>query len=88
MDLNPAERRLRAQVAAHSSWANTPDPGARTAAARAAGPASLGYHEQRIDPEGTLEPEERRRRAEHARKAYFAGLSLKGVRSRRKAGLR
>ncbi|MEX0781257.1 MAG: hypothetical protein WD557_01310 [Dehalococcoidia bacterium] len=41
----------------------------------------------KVDPEGVLPLEERLRRAEMAKKAHFARLSLAGVRARqRKAG--
>lgn len=80
--MTPAERRLRSQIAANESWANTPDHSARTAPARA---AMLAKFEREVDPDGTLEPSERARRAEHARKAYFQRLALKSARSRRVA---
>ncbi|MGO1317129.1 MAG: hypothetical protein ACTMIR_08860 [Cellulomonadaceae bacterium] len=77
-----AERRLRASIAAHESWAQTPDRSARTAPARAALNARF---EQQVDPDGLLLPDERARRAEHARKAYFQRLALKSARSRRRS---
>ena len=78
--LSPQERKLRAAIAAHQSWANTEDRSARTASAREA------FHkrfEDQVDPDRTLPPAERRRRAEHARKAYFARLALKSAKARR-----
>lgn len=78
----PAERRLSAQIAAHESWARTPDRSARTAPARA---ALLARFEHEADPDGTLLPAERARRAEHLRKAHFQRLALKSARSRRRA---
>lgn len=78
--LSPSERRLRAQIAAHESWARTPDRAARTAAARQ---AALDRFEREVDPNGELVPEERARRAAHARKAYFTRLAFKSVRARR-----
>ncbi|WP_454778103.1 hypothetical protein [Georgenia muralis] len=76
------ERRMAAQIAAHESWANTSDRSARTAPARA---AMLARFEAQIDPDGILPPAERARRAEHARKAYFARLALKSARARRRS---
>jgi hypothetical protein len=35
-----------------------------------------------VDPEGLLDADERRRRAEQARRAYFARLSLAAVKAR------
>ncbi len=51
--------------------------------------AFLERFEREVDPEGTLPPEERQRRAEHAKSAYFAKLahkSAKARRTRRKVG--
>ena len=79
--LTPTERSLRARLAAHSSWAQTADPSSRTRAAR---DAFLDRFEREVDPDGQLPPEERRVRAEHARKAYFSQLALKSAQARRK----
>ncbi|MCB2177573.1 MAG: hypothetical protein KQH57_17325 [Actinomycetales bacterium] len=76
------ERRLSAQIAAHTSWALTPDRSARTAPARA---ALMATFERQVDPDGILSPDERARRAEHARKAHFQRLALKSARARRKS---
>lgn len=78
--LSPAERKLRAQIAAHTSWANTDDRKARTANGTA---ALLSKFEREVDPEGTLDPAERARRAESARKAHFARLAFKSAQARR-----
>ena len=45
--------------------------------------AFLARFEAEVDPEGTLPPEERRRRAEHARSAYFTRLALAAAKARR-----
>jgi len=71
---------LRAQIAAHTSWANTDDRAARTAPARA---AALSRFELQADPDGQLLPEERARRAESLRKAHFKRLALKSAQARR-----
>lgn len=81
MALTPTERSLRGQLAAHESWARTPDPAARTANARK---AMLDKFERQVDPDGTLPSAERARRAEHARKAHFKRLALKSVQARRR----
>jgi hypothetical protein len=36
-----------------------------------------------VDPDGTLTPQARAQRAEHARKAYFQRLALKSAQARR-----
>ncbi len=77
--LSPAERRLRARLAAHSMHARH-DARETTAKARA---AFLARFEREVDPDGTLPPQERARRAEHARSAYFARLSLNAAKARR-----
>jgi hypothetical protein len=43
----------------------------------------LNKFEKEVDPDGTLPPEERARRAEYARKAHFAHLALKSADARR-----
>lgn len=80
--LTPAERSLRSRVAAHASWARTTDATARTARAREA----FGRRfEAEVDPDGTLDPEQRARRVESARKAYYTRLALASSVARRKA---
>jgi hypothetical protein len=78
---SPEDRALIASIAAHASWAGTTDPGARTANARR---AFTDRFERQVDPDGTLPPAERARRAEHARKAFYKGLALKSAQARRK----
>ncbi len=71
--------RLRARVAALERWAQEPDPVAATQAARQ---AFLGRFETEVDPDGTLEPTERERRAHLARRAFFARLALASAQAR------
>lgn len=82
MTATPSERRLSAQIAAHESWAATPDRSARTAPGRA---AFLDRFEKQVDPDGVLPPAERARRAEHAKRAHFQRLALRSAQSRRRA---
>ncbi|WP_436792611.1 hypothetical protein [Actinospongicola halichondriae] len=79
MPLTPTQRTLRAQIAAHTRWAND-DPVAGTEKARA---AFLDKFEREVDPDGDLEPGERARRAAHARKAHFKRLAFKSAKARR-----
>ena len=72
--MSETERRLAASIAAHESWAHTPNRSARTAPARAALDAKF-LDAADGDPI----------RAAHLRKAHFARLALKSARSRRKA---
>lgn len=72
---------MRGRIAAHSSWANTADPAARTANARK---AASDRFERQVDPEGLLSPAERTRRADHARKAFYVSMALKSAEARRR----
>lgn len=80
-DLSPEERAMRARLAVHTSWANTPDRTARTAPAR---DAAFARFERLVDPDGILPADERRVRAEHLRKAEMTRLALKSAQARRK----
>jgi hypothetical protein len=71
---SPQDRSLIGRIAAHESWANTPDRPARTAPARAALAAKF------LDDAGG-DP----LRAASLRKAYYARLTLESVKARRKA---
>jgi hypothetical protein len=77
--MTPAQRTLRAQIAAHTSWANTSNRAARTAAARI---AAMDRFAKQVDPDGVLSPDERARRAESAKKAYFLRLAAKSAKAR------
>jgi hypothetical protein len=77
--LSPAERTLRARLAAHTMHSQH-DAHETTAAARA---AFLARFEAEVDPNGVLTPEERKRRAEHARSAYFTRLAFERAKARR-----
>lgn len=83
-DLSPEQRSMRARIGAHESWARTTDRSARTEKARR---SFLERFEREVDPDGVLDPAERRVRAEHARKAHMLRMSAKSaqVRAARKA---
>jgi hypothetical protein len=76
--MTPAERSLRARLAAYTRWAHE-DAVQGTAAARA---GFASRFEREVDPNGTLAADERLRRAEAARKAYFTRLALLSARAR------
>jgi hypothetical protein len=69
-----SERRLRAQIAAHESWAATHDRAARTAPARRA-------LEDKFLRDAGGDP----KRAEHLKRAHFQRLALKSARARRRS---
>lgn len=77
---DPAERVLISRLAAHERWAKCEDAAAATAPARQ---ALRDRFERQVDPGGVLDPAERARRAESARKAYYTRLGLKSVQARR-----
>lgn len=81
MALTPQQRTIRAQIAAHTRWAHTDDRTADTAPARQ---AFLDRFEREVDPDGILDPAERARRAENAKKAHFKRMALASARARRK----
>jgi hypothetical protein len=78
--LNPEQRSLQARMGAHKLH-SLHDSRTITANARK---AFLDRFEREVDPDGVLTPEERARRAAHARKAYFTGLALKSAKARRR----
>jgi hypothetical protein len=82
-DPRKRERSARAQIAALTRWSQE-EGVAGTAAARSAGPGQISYWEKRVDPGRELPPNERRRRAEAAKRAHFLGLALKSAKARRK----
>ena len=73
-----ASRALRGRIGAHRLHA-THDPRETTKAARA---AFMSSFEREVDPDGLLPPEERARRAAHARAAHFARLAYLSAKAR------
>jgi truncated hemoglobin YjbI len=80
LEFDPEEMSRRGRIGAHRLHA-THDPRETTAKARE---TFLTQLERAVDPDGTLSPEERRRRAEHAKKAHFARLARLSAEARRK----
>jgi hypothetical protein len=77
--VTPRERALRARAAAYAMHAKH---GSQKAALRGQA-ALLARFEAQVDPGGLLTPEDRRRRALLARRAYMTRLALASARSRR-----
>lgn len=71
---------INRRIAAEVSWSRTADRSARTQRARE---AFLSRFEREVDPNGELPPDERRRRAEHAKRAYMLRLAKRAVAARR-----
>jgi hypothetical protein len=82
MPTSPTERSLLASAAANTRWAFTNDRSAATASARK---ALSDRFEKLVDPEGTLSPDERARRAGMLRRAHMKRLALQSAKSRRAA---
>ena len=72
---------INRQIAAEISWSRTEDRGARTRPARE---KFLQRFEQEVDPDGRLPPNERRLRAEHAKRAYMLMLAKRSAAVRRR----
>ncbi|MQA05859.1 MAG: hypothetical protein GEV07_25150 [Streptosporangiales bacterium] len=68
------------RIAAEISWSRTDDRSARTRPARE---KFLQRFEREVDPNGTLPPDERRQRAEHAKRAYMLRLAKRAVAARK-----
>lgn len=68
-----------ARIGAYESWAKTADRRARTLPARTAFDARF---ERQVDPDGVMDPGERRLAAAAARSAYFSRLALKSAQTR------
>jgi hypothetical protein len=79
--LTPQQRRRRARIAAHASWANTSDRTARTAPGTK---AFMQRFEHQVDPERLLPEEVRATMAKHARTAYMLQLAERSAAARRR----
>jgi len=79
----PEDRAVIASIASHLRWAFEED---RTAATEPARSAFMRSFEDRIDPEGVLDPDERARRAQNLVSAHFKTLARKSAAVRRARG--
>jgi hypothetical protein len=82
----PTSKQVAGRYGGLKSWANTTDRTARTARARRAGPASVGYWLERQDPARFADATEAQRlaAAEAARKAHFAEMAMRSAQARSK----
>lgn len=80
------QRKARARLGAHTSWANTTDPAARTEAARRAALDRFEKEARTRHPDAT--PERIAEIAKHLKKAFYARIQLASANKRaaRKAG--
>ena len=82
MPLTPAERSLRASIAAHTRWANT-DRATRQRLADNGQAGLLRRFAAEVDPPGLLPAEEREKRAHSLLTAHMKRLALKSAKTRR-----
>lgn len=83
--MTTSEQSMRMRVAAHLSWANTPDRSARTRAAREASHYTRFVTKAReMNPNGS--EAEIADAAESLRKAHYTDLALKSAKARRLKG--
>lgn len=80
--MDPIQRKLRAQLGAQMSHANTLDPTSRTAKARAAFEGKFETEARELHPDAT--DEQIARVAGHLRQAHYKRMTLKSLASRRK----
>jgi hypothetical protein len=71
---------INKRIAAEISWSRTYDRAARTRPGRE---AFLKRFEREVDPDNQLSPDERRLRAEHAKRAYMLKLAKRAVAARK-----
>jgi hypothetical protein len=83
--LTAAERKLRAKTAVNTQWAAVRDADrtAKTAAMRRNSPSQLAYWEDRLDPNGEMDPQERAKLARNLQAAHFSKMALKSAKARR-----
>ena len=84
MPLTPAERSLRASIAAHTRWANT-DRATRQRLADNGQAGLLRRFAAEVDPQGLLPAYERDKRAQSLLIAHMKRLALKSAKTRRGA---
>lgn len=82
--LTPAERSLRSSIAANTRW-SLADKAERSRVAQAGHDALRERFAREIDPDGTLAPDERAKRARYAYAAHMKRLALRSSQARRGA---
>ena len=78
--MTPAERKLRAQIAVQTSWANTSNRSARTAPARDASAARFEKQARELHPNAS--DTQIRQAAAALAKAHMARMTLKSAQTR------
>jgi hypothetical protein len=83
-----SERATRARIAANERWAKVEDRTSETAKARNNSPASVEYWMKKVDPGEQMPRDQRLRRAENAKRAYYEkrALAMRQAKARKAAG--
>jgi hypothetical protein len=82
ISLTPAERSIRARIAANARWAREPDRLTATAPGRR---AAFNKLLDEVDPDRVLSESERLKRAKNAQQAQLARIRLAASKRRRAA---
>ncbi len=82
--LTPHDRRLNGRVGGHKSWSQTPDRATRLEAAHAASPSQIAWHALRMGFDPSQLTEGQKKQAESARKLYYAELSRRARKGRKR----
>lgn len=78
-----SQQSMAGRIGAHRRWAKEQD---RSAATQAARDGMLRRFEDEVDPDRVLPADERAKRVENARTAYYTHLAMKSAKARRKRG--
>jgi hypothetical protein len=78
--MHTAAKDINRRIAAEISWSRTYDRSARTRPARE---AFMRRFEREVDPDGKLPPDQRRRLADNAMRAYMLRLAKRAVTARK-----
>lgn len=77
MATDPKRRSALNSIAAHLSWADTPDRAARTAPGHRASPVSRDYWRAKIRAEGKVREQDIEAAAQNAHSAYMRQMRLR-----------
>lgn len=84
---SPKARALLARSAALTRWALTPEVERKAASAKARAGLDAKFAAQ-VDPDGTMDPQERARRVQMLRSAHFSRMAAESVETRARKAAR
>lgn len=79
--MTPEQRALRARLASHTGWANTPNRRART---KPGSDALMAKIAAEVDPEGRMSPADREKAIKNAVSAHFSRLAMQAAAARKR----